>query len=263
LRNAEAFAIVHSIAAQRCNRMERAVNLIKINGREVKVDAEGRVSLTDLYQSAVDARMAEGKRDPRRWKDEAGSEFIAAVAGALNVRSTDIMKSTRGKGGGTYAHWQIALAYAKYLSPELHMQVNEIYARAKSGDVTLADEIADKATPEQQEWLAKRVQGKVARARFTATLADHNVTGRGFGDCTNAIYKGVLGGSKREVCLANGIEYKKGRSLRDAMNVEDLIATSMAELVAAKQINKFNVRGNALCADECLRSARKVASLMD
>lgn len=30
-----------------------------------------------------------------------------------------IYKAQRGKGGGTYAHWQIALAYAKYLSPAL------------------------------------------------------------------------------------------------------------------------------------------------
>jgi hypothetical protein len=236
---------------------------LTIGTTEVRFDAEGLVSLTDIYGAAKAAGMTEGKVDPRDWKRRDGAQFIDFVAQNLNVAERHIYKGTRGKGGGTYAHWQIALAYAKYLSPELHMQVNETYARYKAGDVTLADEIADKATPEQQEWLAKRVQGKVARARFTATLAEHNVTGRGYGDCTNAIYKGVLGGSKREICLANGIDYKKSGSLRDKMNVEDLIATSMAELVAAKQIDKFNVRGNALCADECLRSACKVASLME
>ncbi|MDR6447446.1 hypothetical protein J2794_003562 [Paraburkholderia terricola] len=206
--------------------------------------------------------MSEGKRDPRRWKDEAGKDFISVVAGTLNVRSSDIMKSTRGKGGGTYAHWQIALAYAKYLSPELHMQVNEVFARVKAGDVTLADEIADKASPEQQEWLAKRMNSKVARGRLTSTLAAHGVAGKGFGDCTNGTYKGLFNGTKKEICAATGIEYKKGKSLRDAMSVEDLIAVSMAEMVAAKQIDKFNVRGNAACADECHRSAKKVAGLL-
>ena len=29
-------------------------------------------------------------------------------------------------GGGTLAHWQIGLAYAQYLSPELHMICNQI-----------------------------------------------------------------------------------------------------------------------------------------
>ncbi len=68
-----------------------------------------------------------------------------------------MLKITKGRDGATFTHWQIALAYAKYLSPELHMHVNEIYMRYRSGDVTLADEIADKATPEEQEWLAKLV----------------------------------------------------------------------------------------------------------
>ena len=31
-----------------------------------------------------------------------------------------------GRYGSTYAHWQIALAYAKYLDPELHIWCNEV-----------------------------------------------------------------------------------------------------------------------------------------
>lgn len=238
---------------------------LTIGNKVVRCDAAGLISLTDLFQAAEAAGFAEGKRDPRRWKLQDGEQFIAFLAENLHVPIRDIYKSSKARtdrGGGTFAHWQIALAYAKYLSPELHMQVNEVYARAKSGDVTLADEIADNATPAQQEWLAKRLQGKVARARFTSTLSEHGVVGRGFGDCTNAIYRATMGGSKKEICAANGIEYKKTRSLRDAMNIEELIATSMAELVAAKQIQKFNVRGNSACADECHRSATKVANLI-
>lgn len=240
----------------------QALAVLMIGTAEVRRNADGLVSITDLYQTASSQGMADGKRDPRRWKDEAGKDFIEAVAGALNVRPTDIMKSTRGKGGGTFAHWQIALAYAKYLSPELHMQVNEVYARAKSGDVTLADEIADKASQADQVWLAKRVQGKIARSQLTSTLSAHGVTGKGYADCTNAIYKPILGGKKSEVCAANGIPNKKSISMRDLMTVEQLMATGMAELVAKKQIEKFNARGNILCAAECDRAARKVVSLL-
>lgn len=239
------------------------MNLIKISGKEVKVDAEGLVSLTDLYVTATAAGLTAGKRDPRRWKDEAGKDFIDVVSGALNVRSTDIMKSTRGKGGGTFAHWQIALAYAKYLSPKLHMEVNEIYARFQSGDVALLDEGADKVKdPAKLEWLAKRVQGKVARGKFTGVLQDHGVTGRGYGDCTNAVYKNILGGTKRDICVANDIPYKASLSLRDVMTVEQLTATAMAEIVSAKRIEKFNVKGNARCEQECDIAARSVAALL-
>jgi hypothetical protein len=39
------------------------------------------------------------------------------------------LKITRGRFGGTFAHWQIALAYAKYLSPEFHIHCNNIIRR--------------------------------------------------------------------------------------------------------------------------------------
>lgn len=56
-------------------------------------------------------------------------------------------------------------------------QVNEVYSRFKAGDVTLADEIADKATPQQQEWLARRVAGKAARGLLQSGRSDHGRLG--------------------------------------------------------------------------------------
>jgi KilA-N domain len=74
-----------------------------------------------------------------------GKELVDFATLSLNVTKHHIIKTARGKGGGTYAHKNVALAYAKYLSPELHMQVNDVYLRAASGDVTLAEQIFDKA----------------------------------------------------------------------------------------------------------------------
>lgn len=233
---------------------------ITLGGQPLKTNADGLVNLTDLFKAAQAAGMADGKRDPRRWKDEAGQEFIAVVAGTLNVPTADIYKATKGKGGGTFAHWQIALAYAKYLSPELHMQVNQVYARVKTGDVTLAAEIADKAKPADAAWLAKRVQSTVARNALTSTLAAHGVAGKGFADCTNAIYKNILGGKKSEVCAQRGL--RKSTNLRDVMSVEQLTMTAMSELVAQRRIEVKNQRGNKACADSCDHAAWSVAKLM-
>lgn len=238
---------------------------ICLGSTPIRRNEDGLVSLTDLHQVASSQGHAEGKQSPSEWARRGGEQFIEFVASNLDTAKCRIYKSSKARsdrGGGTFAHWQIALAYAKYLSPELHMQVNEVYARAKSGDVTLADEIADKATPEQQAWLAKRLQGKIARSLLTSTLSAHGVHGRGFADCTNAIYEPILGGKKSDVCAANGLPYKKNISMRDLMTVDQLMATGMAELVAKKQIEKFNAQGNIRCADECNRAARKVASLL-
>lgn len=181
------------------------------------------------------------------------------MAATLNVPKRDIYQAGRGRGGGTFAHWQIALAYAKYLSPRLHMQVNEVYARFRAGDITLADEIADRATPEQQEWLARRAAGKAARNQLTPTLSAHGVQGKGFADCTNAIYKPIMGGKKSEVCAKRNLPATT--NLRDVMDLEELTRTALAEIVAKKAIIRRNARGNDACAAECGLAAEKVAAI--
>lgn len=45
---------------------------------------------------------------------------VEVVAGTLDVGHTHI-STKRGVNGVTFAHWQIAMAYAKYLSPEFHV----------------------------------------------------------------------------------------------------------------------------------------------
>ena len=109
-----------------------------IGDKPVATNGDGLVSLTDLHK-------ASGKSvnyRPSIWLRQAeAAEFSAALAEKLNVPVDHIYHSKRGIGGGTFAHWQIALAYAKYLSPELHMAVNEVFMRYKTGDPTLAEEV--------------------------------------------------------------------------------------------------------------------------
>lgn len=256
------------------------MHTITLGGQPLKTNAEGLVSLTDLHQAAEAAGWAAGKLDPRQWARAPkatksgtsgrtshvagpGHDFVQFVASQLHVGAADVYRTSKARldrGGGTFAHWQIALAYAKYLSPELHMQVNAVYARFKAGDVTLAAEIADKAKPADAEWLARRVQGTVARNQLTSTLAAHGVSGKGFADCTNAIYRHVLGGKKSEVCAQRGL--RKSTNLRNVMDVTELTMTAMSELVANKRIQVKNQRGNQACADSCDHAAASVAKLM-
>lgn len=250
---------------------------ITIGSTPIRTNEAGLVSLNDLYAAAQAESLAAGKLDPKEWgrmprektsgssgkvsvSGGPGRDFIDFVATNLKADAGHIYRTQRGKGGGTFAHWQIALAYAKYLSPALHMQVNEVYARVKSGDVTLADEIAEKATPEQQEWLARRMNAKVARNQLTSTLASHGVRGRGYADCTNAIYRRILGGKKSEVCAQRGLTPKK-TNLRDVMDIEQITRTALAEIVARKRIVRYDVHGNAACEVECDKAARSVAEI--
>jgi hypothetical protein len=81
---------------------------------------------SDPPENTVDAPPSRRSDPPspadraRRLALTAGTGFIADLAKSLNVGKTHICKSMRGRHlGGTWVHWQIVLAYAKHLSPEL------------------------------------------------------------------------------------------------------------------------------------------------
>lgn len=98
------------------------------NGNAIEVTGE-MISLTDMW--------AAGGRDdakrPANWARKEGRSFIEHMADVLNVPVGHIIKGTRGKTGQTVAHWQIALAFAKYLSPAFHAWCNEVVRERMEG----------------------------------------------------------------------------------------------------------------------------------
>ncbi|RTL17095.1 MAG: hypothetical protein EKK55_23230 [Rhodocyclaceae bacterium] len=93
----------------------------------------------------------------------------------------------------------------------------------------------------------------------TATLAAHGVQGKGYADCTNAIYRPILGGKKSDICAARNLP--RTTNMRDLMDLEQLTRTSLAEIIARKRIERFNARGNQACAYECDKAAQGVAAI--
>jgi len=95
---------------------------LSFNGEIVR-DRGERLNLTDMWRAAG----ADDSRRPSKWLEiDATREFVEYVASAQNVRQGDIIVGERGRNGSTWAHWQVGLAYAKYLSPEFHAWVNEV-----------------------------------------------------------------------------------------------------------------------------------------
>jgi len=94
---------------------------------------------------------------------------------------------TRGRSGGTYAHWKIATAYASYLSPELHNVVISIFQERV--EETVNPELAFDRGYERTiktwkiqhdgRWIDRREKGIAKRNEFTATLGAHGVRDRG------------------------------------------------------------------------------------
>lgn len=89
---------------------------LEFNGVIIGVKENEMVNMTHLWKSSG----AKGSQEIKHWITlPSTNKFIDAVANKLKVRKSDLLEIHRGRTGGTYGHWQIALAYAKYLSPEL------------------------------------------------------------------------------------------------------------------------------------------------
>lgn len=101
------------------------------------------LSLTDMWRAAG----SDENRNPFEWQRKEGSEFVKFFAEMHNTPNSRIIDTKRGKGGGTFAHWQIALAYAKYLSPEFHMWCNSVVRERMEGKsvsvASLPDDVLD------------------------------------------------------------------------------------------------------------------------
>lgn len=115
--------------------MEKSI--IEYKGTLIHQHAE-MVSLTDMWRAAG----SEPRNKPAEWyRTDMGRAFIAFVADNLKSGETHLWQTRLGRNGGTWAHWQIAMAYAKFLSPQFHMWANTVIRERMEGGANRAPEL--------------------------------------------------------------------------------------------------------------------------
>jgi KilA-N domain len=237
----------------------------KLRGRTVRVDGDGFVCLNDIHHAAGFSTT----RRPFDWYQlpTTGPFILAAHARIVGqskqtkIRISDVYRAASATSGGTWAHPIIAASYAGYLKPELEVEMREVWLRFKAADPTLADELLQRATDEQNEWVATRALGRAKRNQFTETLKNHSVTGYGYGNCTNAVYREVLGGTTKDILKARALPEKA--NLRDQMSKDELVYVMMAETLARERIEDEKPVGNSPCERATRRSASFVRQAID
>lgn len=237
-----------------------------IRGRKVGQDQLGLICLNDIHTAAGFSK----NRTPHDWMrlittQQRIEKVIKLNTGKSRNWTKIDMKTTyytkRGAGGGTFVDARLALDYAEYLNPSLAIEVKEIFLRYKAADPTLADEVLERATDAQNEWAATRAMGRVKRNEFTAILGAHDVKGFGYGNCTNAVYKEVLGGTKKQVMANRGLPVNA--DLRDVIPKNELVYVMMAETLASERIQDEGPMGNGPCAKATAKSAAFVRQAIE
>lgn len=237
------------------------MELINIKKKDIlnNVKVENQMfSLTDIWKLAG----SDPQRTPAKWQEtETARAFISTAIKFLNIAKNDIIKSKRGKGGGSWGHKQIALEYAQYLDPNYAILVNEVFFERVEEEKN-PDKIVDRAIATygkkgmSSEWITKRLTGKGVRNEFTSALRKHGVVGDGYKRCTNAMYIELYGKEASEIREKKGLTKKD--NIRENMSLLELQSIAFAETLAMDDIEKNRRYGNEECARTSNLAARSV-----
>jgi hypothetical protein len=228
-----------------------------LRGRKIRVDEDGFVCLNDIQRAAGFST----NRRPAEWRGLSTThELIMATYKRVvpdsakgKIRISAVLRSGGGEQGGIWAHPILAAAYAGYLKPELEVEMRELWLRYRSGDATLADEILQRASDEDNEWAATRAMSRAKRTEYTKTLSEHGVEGYGYGTCTNSVYEELLDASAKKLREIRALP--KSGNLRDAMSRDELVYVMMAETLSKGRIVEEDSRGNGQCATATRRAS--------
>ena len=240
---------------------------LEIRGRTIHADENGLVSLNDIWEAAG---FSKNKR-PNDWSRLATTQqLIEAVLVRNTGKSRNWAKSDyrstiymhRGQGGGTFVDVRLALAYAEYLHPKLALEVREVFLRYKLADATLADDILERASPDDNEWAGVRALGRSTRNKHTAILQDHGVRAPiDFAKITNETYIALFDKPAKSLKAARGL--KKNDNLRDKMGLSDLSYVMAAESLANERIEETDPQGPTPCQIAVRRSARHIREAIE
>jgi hypothetical protein len=239
---------------------------IVIRGSRIFEDIYGHICLDDLWRAA----KASESKAPAKWRlGRLAQSLIVELEKKIKISSLKENKpvppsiySRRGRGStGTFAHPILAAAYAGYLSPKLELEVRDVWLRYRAGDATLADEILQRATAEENRWAGARALSRSQRVSYTDTLKQHYVTGRGYMECTEAVYLKLLGGKSFQLRQTRGLAPKE--NVRNNLSIAELSFVMAAEALAAERIEEELRLGNDECVEASGRSAAAIRSAIE
>ncbi len=221
------------------------ITKIEIMGKAIKAGEE-MVSLTDLWK----AIGGESRNRPKVWL--ATKEFNDLMATLSKGQDSSLYLQVRkGSMGGTFAHWQIALAYAKWLSPELHLQVNDIYRRFQEADPALAESVIDRTeNAEDLKRIEARARNKQTNKALNGVIASHGGEGKTFALVADINNIAVTGKTAKQIRSENGLPKKA--STRPILPTSSMTHMAFLEDLEAKSIEKKRSLGHsAIVANVC------------
>lgn len=114
--------------------------MIEFNGQAIHIAEE--MNLTEMWKASGKSRH----HKPFEWMRYDGAPFISMQQEKAGV-ARHLIRTATGRKGGTFAHWQIGMEYARYLSPELATVCNQIVKDFVEAKPEIAQSVTARTTP--------------------------------------------------------------------------------------------------------------------
>lgn len=239
-------------------------DILRYNGFALDFSEGEMVSLTQLWKMMG----SPANQDVAQWKRLTETErLVQQISQEYNMGKSHVMKSKRGKGGETLAHYKLAIEYAGYLSIELRSlflgwikerieeESNPELAVSRGRERAIAQW---RKQGKSEEWIETRLKGIEDRHSYTDALKKHGISkGYEFAGCTNAIYEPILGGTAKEVKEKRNLPAKQ--SLRDGISRAELAALQLTEIVVSDRMDKEDSQGFKECKSVAERTSKAIA----
>lgn len=243
------------------------MKIMLFKNTRIRVDENGLVCLNDIHGAAGFSK----NQGPGDWVrlPNAQKELVALLK-LITGKSRNwekeemrlVLRSTAGANGGTWAHENMALGYASYLSAQLAIEIREVFLRFKKGDETLHEEIRENRKKRDEAFETHREIGKRVRRNYTDTLKAHGLTNPfEYANCTNETYRYLHGGTAKELKISKKLHPKA--NLRDHMSLAEIAFTMASEALASERIEDQSAQGYAACKDETKMAAQSIKGAID
>lgn len=112
------------------NAQHNSNGLPVIAGVEITTDAEGRFNLNALHKASGLGKA----KQPANWlRLDSTKELISELDQSSDLRTASVDTVIGSANPGTYAHELLAIAYASWISPSFHLQVNQVFLDFRTG----------------------------------------------------------------------------------------------------------------------------------
>lgn len=144
-----------------------STSLPVIAGVEITTDAEGRFNLNALHKASG---LGDNKA-PAQWLRTQSAKDLVAEVSDMHICTSPINSSKGGQSQGTFAHELLAIAYASWISPSFHLQVNQVFLDYRTGKlnqpVSMLPNFADPVEA-ARAWADEVEQKRIAKQEVIA-----------------------------------------------------------------------------------------------